>query len=41
MLGFQLDFWDYITFAVLFFLGASFLALLVRITEGPINPSAE
>jgi hypothetical protein len=28
MLGFQLDFRDYITFAVLFFLGAAFLALL-------------
>jgi hypothetical protein len=35
MLGFQLDFWDYITFAVLFFLGLSFLAILVFILGLP------
>jgi hypothetical protein len=48
MLGFQLDFWDYITFAVLFFLGVSFLAFLVfvlglagRIAIARKHPEAE
>jgi hypothetical protein len=35
MLGFHLDFWDYITFAVLFFLSVSFLALLVFVLGLP------
>jgi hypothetical protein len=48
VLGFELDFWDYITFAVLFFLGVSFLAFLVfvlglpgRIAIARRHPEAE
>ncbi len=29
MLGFQLDFWDYVTFAALFVIGVAFLGVLI------------
>src|SRR6266481_6653779 len=35
MLGFELDFWDYITFATLIVLGAAFLVVLVFILGLP------
>ena len=35
MLGFELDFWDYLTFAVLIVLGAAFLVALVFILGLP------
>jgi hypothetical protein len=48
MLGFELDFWDYITFAALIVLGAAFLVALVfilglpgRIAVARKHPDAE
>jgi len=35
LLGFPLDFWDYVTFAVLFFLGVAFLAFLIFVLGMP------
>ncbi|MGR7995184.1 MULTISPECIES: DUF3302 domain-containing protein [unclassified Xanthobacter] len=34
-MGFTLDFWDYLTFAVLFFIGISFLGALIFILGLP------
>jgi hypothetical protein len=48
MLGFELDFWDYVTFAALAFLGVAFLCALVfilglpgRIAIARNHPAAE